>query len=91
MKIKDLSSSNQVAGEGIIQWLIKDHRGELLMVELLGYHIPKAEVHLLSPQVLLRTIGGQALQITINIEITLDNGIELVQHFVPEATFLSCP
>jgi hypothetical protein len=25
MKIKDLSSSNQVAGKGIIQWLSKDH------------------------------------------------------------------
>jgi hypothetical protein len=61
MKTKDLSPSNQVAGEGIIQWLIKDHRGELVAVELLGYHIPKAEVRLLSPQVLLRTIGGQTL------------------------------
>jgi hypothetical protein len=38
----------------------------------LGYHIPKAEVHLLSPQVLLRTIGGQALQTTTNIEISLN-------------------
>jgi hypothetical protein len=83
MKIKDLSSSNQVAGKGIIQWSIKDHRGELVMVELLGYHIAKAEVHLLSPQVLLRTIGGQALQTTTNIEITLDNGIKLCAKFCP--------
>ncbi len=49
MKIKDLSSLNQVAGKGIIQWSIKDHRGELVTVNLLGYHIPKAEVRLLSP------------------------------------------
>jgi hypothetical protein len=61
MKIKDLSSLNQVAGEGIIQWSIKDHHGKLVMVELLIYHISKAEVRLLSPQVLLKTIGGQAL------------------------------
>ncbi len=58
MKVKDLFSSNQVAGKGIIQWSIKDHRGELVSVELLGYHIPEAEVRLLGPQVLLRTIGG---------------------------------
>jgi hypothetical protein len=85
MKIKNLSSSNQVAGERIIQWSIKDHRRESVTVELLGYHIPKAEVRLLSPQVLLRTIGGQALQTTTNIEITLDNGIELCATFCPRS------
>jgi hypothetical protein len=45
MKIKDLSSSNHVAGEGIICWS--------------GYHMPKADVRLLSPHVLITTIGGQ--------------------------------
>ncbi len=57
----------------------------MITVELLGYHIPKAEVHLLSPQVLLKTIGGQALQTTMNIEITLDNGIELCATFCPRS------
>jgi hypothetical protein len=85
MKTKDLSSLNQVAGKGIIQWSIKYHRGESVTVELLGYHIPKAEVPLLSLQVLLRTIGGQALQITMNIEINLDNGIELCATFCPRS------
>jgi hypothetical protein len=65
--------------------LIKDHCGESVTVELLGYHIPKAEVSLLSPQVLLRTIGGQAFQTTTNIEITLDNGIELCATFCPRS------
>jgi hypothetical protein len=91
MKIKDLSSSNQVAGEGLIQWLIKDHRRESVTVELLGYHIPKAEVHLLSPQVFLRTIGGQALQTTTNIEISLDNGIKLCAIFCPRSNLPILP
>ncbi len=82
---------NQVAGKGIIQWLIKDHRGELVMVELLGYHIPKAEVLLLSPQVLLRTIGGQALQTTMNIEISLDNGIKMCAIFCPRSNLPILP
>ena len=58
MKIKDLSSSNSVAGEGILRWTMQDMHGETVHVELLGYHIPTAEVRLLSPQVLLKTIGG---------------------------------
>ena len=61
------------------------------MVELLGYHIPKAEVCLLSPQVLLRTIGGQALQTTMNIEISLDNGIELCAIFCPRSNLPILP
>ncbi len=91
IKIKDLSSSNQVAGKGIIQWLIKDHHRELVTVELLCYHIPKAELRLLSLQVLLRTIGGQALQITTNIEISLNNGIELCAIFCPRSNLPILP
>ncbi len=91
MKIKDPSSSNKVAGKGRIQWSIKDHRGELVTVELLGYHIPKAEVRLLSPQVLPRTIGGQALQTTTNIEISLDNGIILCAIFCPRSNLPILP
>jgi hypothetical protein len=45
MKIKDLSSSNKVAGEGILHWKLQDANGDLVHVELLGYHIPNAEVH----------------------------------------------
>ncbi len=52
MKIKDLLSSNQVAGEGILRWLIQDTHGASVVIELMGYHIPNAEVRLLSPQVL---------------------------------------
>jgi hypothetical protein len=62
MKIKDLSSLNQVAGEGILRWSIQNTHGASVIIELMGYHIPNAEVRLLSPQVLLNTIGGKAIQ-----------------------------
>jgi hypothetical protein len=61
MKIKDLSSSNKVSGEGILRWNLQDINGDSVQVELLGYHIPNGEVRLLSPKVLLKTIGGNAL------------------------------
>jgi hypothetical protein len=65
MKIKGLSSSNQVAGEGILHWLVKDADGNTTYIELLGYHIPNAGVRLLSPQVLLKTIGGHGLTMAL--------------------------
>ena len=37
---------------------MQDTNGHPVDVELLGYHIPTAEVCLLSPQVLLHTFGG---------------------------------
>jgi hypothetical protein len=62
MKSKGLSSSNQVAGEGILCWSLQDVDGNMTYIELLGYHISNAEVRLHSLQVLLKTIGGHALQ-----------------------------
>jgi hypothetical protein len=52
MKIKDLSSSNKVAGEGLLRWKVEDRAGRVLNLDLPGYHIPGAEVCLLSPQVI---------------------------------------
>ena len=56
IKIKDLSSSNTVAGEGIVHWNLEDSLGNPVEIEVLGYHIPTDEVHLLSPQVLLKPL-----------------------------------
>ncbi len=83
MKIKDLSSSNQVAGEGILRWLIRDTHGTSVVIEPLGYHIPNAEVCLLSPQVLLNPIGGKAIQTVQGIDIILDNGSNIYAKFCP--------
>jgi hypothetical protein len=75
MKIKGLSSSNQVAGEEILCWALQDVDGNTTYIELLGSPIPNAKVPLLSPQVLLKTIGGHALQNDKEIAIVLDNGL----------------
>jgi hypothetical protein len=39
MKIKDLSSSNKVAGEGLIQWRFQDLSRDTVALDLPGYHI----------------------------------------------------
>ncbi len=78
MKIKDLSSLNQVAGEEIISWSLQDVNGKLVQLELIGYHIPNAEVPLLSPQKLIKAIGSHALQTATRINVVLDNGKKLL-------------
>jgi hypothetical protein len=81
MKIKDLSSSNNVAGKGIICWTLTDIHGSAVQVKLKGYHMPNADVRLLSPQVLIKIIGGCSLQTYKGVKLTLDNGITLfAQH-----------
>jgi hypothetical protein len=84
MKIKDLSASNNVAGEGIIRWKLKDTSNSSVTVEVKGYHMPHASVRLLSPQVLLQTIGGQSLQTTKGISLTLNNGVKLFATYCPQ-------
>jgi hypothetical protein len=91
MKIKDLSSSHQVAGEGILRWLIQDTHGTSVVTELMGYHIPNAEVRLLSPQVLLNTIGGKANQTVQGIDIILDNGSNIYAKFCPRSNLPLIP
>ena len=88
IKIKDLSSSNTVAGEGMIRWPVRDKNGRTVVLELPGYHIPNAEVRLLSPQVLLQLAGGksdQSIQTTAGINIVLENGIELFGNYCPRS------
>ncbi len=77
MKIKDLSSTNKVAGEGIIKWDLQDEKGYTVTVEAFGYHIPAAKVRLLSPQVLIKRDGRQATTSTRGIQIRLANNVTL--------------
>jgi hypothetical protein len=91
MKIKDLYSSNQVAGEGIDWWLMQDDHGILIQIELLEYHMPKADVRLLSPQVPIKTIGGQSLQMDKMIDVTLNNGIKLFAQYCPQSNLPLIP
>jgi hypothetical protein len=91
MKIKDFSSSNNVAGEGILYWNLKDVHGSTIQVELKGYHMPNAEVRLLSPQVLINTVGGCSLQTKKGVELTLDNGVNLFAQYCPHSNLPLLP
>jgi hypothetical protein len=91
MKIKGLSSSNQVAGEVILCWSLQDADGNMTYIELLGYHIPNAKVHFLSPKVLLKTIGGHALQNDKKIAIVLDNGLTFCVKYCPTSNLPLIP
>jgi hypothetical protein len=91
MKIKDLSFSNHVAGKGIVHWCMKDANDAPIQMELMGYHMPKAEVRLLSPQVLFKTVGGQSLKTNKGIDIMLDNGVNLFAHSCLHSNLLLIP
>jgi hypothetical protein len=54
-------------------------------MEVKGYHIPHADVRLLSPQIVLSTIGGTSLQTTNGVKINLDNGIALFAPYCPHS------
>ena len=57
----------------------------------MGYHIPNAEVCFLSPQVLLNTIGGKAIQTVQGINIILDNGFNVNAKFCPQSNLPLIP
>jgi hypothetical protein len=50
VKITDLSATNSVAGEGLIRWKVLDASGNVQVIDVKGYHVPRASVRLLSPQ-----------------------------------------
>ncbi len=91
MNIKGLSSSNQVAGDGILRWSLQDADGNTTYIELIGYHIPNAKVRLLSPQVLLKTIDGHVLQNDKEIAIVLDNGLTFCAKHCPTSNLPLIP
>lgn len=81
--VRDLSKKNRVTGEGMIRWSVLDENGKSTFVEVPGFHIPEAEVCLLSPQVLLHHYGGNLVQ-TID-----DVTINLPRHGILKANY--CP
>ena len=76
-----------MAGEGLIRWKVKDKTGKTVFIELPGYHIPKAEVRLLSPPVLLKAVGGssQGIITPADFVLCLGNGVELRAQYCPRS------
>jgi hypothetical protein len=85
MKIKDLLSSNEVEGEGIIKWNVIDKHGHNVAIDVPGYHIPGADVCLLSPQVLVQCFGGSYLGLLAGIVLLLNNDLELEVKYCPHS------
>ena len=83
MQIKDLSSSNKVAGEGLISWHVVTTDGKQTTLKLPGFHIPTAEVRLLSPQLLLHQAGGYSHQTSSKVHIHLDSGEDMDANYCP--------
>jgi len=61
-KIKDLSGTNSVAGEGMIRCHVFDSSGRDFTISIRGYHIPTASIRLLSSQALYKSVGGHGEQ-----------------------------
>ena len=85
VKIKDLSKLNKIDGEGLIRWKVRDK-----------LHFPNAGVRLLSPQILLTTVGGQAVQTTTDLQtistmksVSLQDTVHTaIYHFYPVVNML---
>lgn len=75
--VKDLSSSNKVAGEGIIEWKLRDVHGHIVTVRVPGCHIEGISVRLLSPRVLLRSFNGDGALLPDCIRLNLSADIIL--------------
>ncbi len=69
----------------MLRWKIEDVSGCIITFNLHGYHIPNAEVRLLSPQVLLSTYGGHTKQTTRKVEVCLADGVILIAHLCPRS------
>jgi hypothetical protein len=53
--------------------------------------MPTAEVWLLSPQVLLQTVGGHTLQTTNGVDISFDNGIKVSAAYCQQSNLSVIP
>jgi hypothetical protein len=86
IKIKALSSSSNVVGEGMIRWNVYNKEGSITTIEIKGYHIPEAEVRLLSPQVLLTLVDGKGHMSSKGLRLELGADEPSVEaHYCPRS------
>ena len=79
-----------MSGEDIVCWKVRDTTSKIVNLDLPGYHIPSAEVRLLSPPVLLSTVdsSSNAVQTTTYLILYLGNGVELRAQYCPRSNLL---
>ena len=78
VKIKDLSGLNSVAGKGLIRWRVRDTKGRIQTLEIEGYHIPKASVRLMSPQSVIKSLGGSGGINHLHVALHMTDDVTLV-------------
>ncbi len=91
MTIKDLSFTNRVTGEGLLQWQLQDKNGHTVIMEVFGYQIPAAKVCLLSPQFIISENGGHSMMTEEGIDIKLGNGIEIFGRYCQQSNLPLIP
>jgi hypothetical protein len=91
MQIKDLSSTNKVTSEGLIQWQLEHKNGHTVKIEVFGYHIPAAKVCLLSPQVIINDSGGYAMMTGKGVDVYLGDDIELFAKYCHQSNLPLIP
>ena len=91
MKLKDLSHTNVVDGEGYIQWKLTTDSDKVVNVRLPAVHISHAKVRLLSPQVLLKHFKGQSLLTSDEVVITLGDGTSFTAKYCPRSNLPILP
>lgn len=72
--IHGLSSTCNVAGEGIVNWNVIDTEGNQVPIQVPGYHIPTADVRLFSPQDFFKRFDGHSILNAIKLTLHLVTG-----------------
>ena len=58
--VQDISKTNMVVGIGTVMWKFKESNGGTIYLPLLCYHLPTADIRLLSPQTYHQLHGGDS-------------------------------
>ena len=59
LKVTGVTGNGKVAGRGTVLRRFTTRKGEDIFVPSMAYHMPGAEIRLMSPQSVLRGLGGE--------------------------------
>jgi hypothetical protein len=73
--LKGISSGLRIHGQGHVMWTITDSHGQLRILKVPAYYVPKSQVRLLSTAALLQKYPDETIQVRHN-ELTLSGSVE---------------
>ncbi|KAL7465924.1 hypothetical protein ACHAXS_006229 [Conticribra weissflogii] len=85
VSVQDISKTNTVIGIGTVMWRFKATNGDELYIPFLCYHLPTADIRLLSPQTYHQLHGGKSELINNGTLVSMTlarQGPNLPQHYV---------